>query len=844
MKEKEKKSSAAPQKETSSSNSMMNKLLPHIVAIVVFAAITIMYFSPMILDNKQMSQSDIIQFKGVSKEIQDYREKTGKEALWTNSMFGGMPAFQISVDYKGNLIQYIDKIMSLGFPHPSELLLLSFLCFYILLILVGVNSWLAIAGAIAYALCSFNLILLQAGHNSELHAIALMPLVAAGVIMLRNEKYLLGGTVTAIALSLLVYANHLQITFYLLLAMLVYAIVEVIYAVREKNYKNLLMMAGIVAVAGIFSLLTNLSLLWSTYEYVPSTIRGPSELSSNKQSTGGLDKDYAFQWSYDKMESFTLLIPNFYGGSSNEDVGTKSHTADVLRSLNLSDQQIAGFTSRLPTYWGSVPFTSGPVYVGAILCFLFLLSLFMVKERWKWWLLATAILSLFLAWGKNFSFFNDIMFNYFPGYNKFRTPSMALVLVPFSFAFLVLVFLNHLLKGDYKKEEIKKQLMRSVIVVGGLCLLFVVVGSSFLSFSTPNDDQFRSQLMQASGKNQQFVDQMLQALKDDRASLLRTDAFRSLAFILLAAGLIWLFINGRVKQKIFLGGIAVLMFLDLYPVGKRYLTSDEFVDKNKYNQYFEATPADDLINKETSKDYRVFNLVTDTWNDSRTSYFHESVGGYHAAKLRRFQEIIEHQLTKNDSLKGPYPFNKSVIDMLNTKYIIVPGQNQQEQVIPNTDAMGNAWFVDSVKMVANADAEMSALYTFNPNTTAIVDKRFASQFQGLQPSRDSTASVTLDSYSPNDLKYSSKSSKDNVIVFSEIYYQPGWNAYVDGKKADHFRCNYILRGMRVPAGNHNIEFKFEPESFYAGENVAYGSSGLLLLIAIGGLFRERKRIFK
>ncbi|MFI5134685.1 MAG: YfhO family protein, partial [Chitinophagales bacterium] len=339
------------------------------------------------------------------------------------------------------------------------------------------------------------------------------------------------------------------------------------------------------------------------------------------------------------------------------------------------------------------------------------------------------------------------------------------------------------------------------------------------------------------------VDQMMQALKEDRASLLRTDAFRSLAFILLAAGLIWLFINDKVKKNIFLGGMVVLMFLDLYPVGKRYLTDDDFIDKSKYNQNFEPTPADELISKETSKDYRVLNLATDPWNDSRTSYFHESVGGYHAAKLRRFQEIIEHQLTRNDSLKGsPYPFNKSVIDMLNTKYIIVPGQNQQEQVVPNTQALGNAWFVDSVKVVNNADAEMSALYHFNPSSTAIVDKRFASQLQGYQSSHDSTAHTTLDSYSPNDLKYSSKSSKDNVIVFSEIYYQPGWNAYVDGKKSDHFRCNYILRGMRVPAGEHQIEFKFEPQSFYAGEKVAYGSSGLLLLIAIGGLIKERKKL--
>jgi len=543
------------------------------------------------------------------------------------------------------------------------------------------------------------------------------------------------------------------------------------------------------------------------------------------------------------MESFTLLIPDLYGGSSTENVGVNSNTAEQLRKFNVSDEQVKGFTSQLRTYWGDVPFTSGPFYVGALVCFLFLLAMFMVKERWKWWTLSTLILALFLGWGRNFSAFNNLIFDYLPGYNKFRTPEMSLVLVGFAFSFLAIIFLDHLLKGDYEKEEVKKFALRSLYIVGGLCLLFAVAGGMFLSFSSPNDESYKSQLMQATGNNQQFVDALMQGIKDDRVSIMRSDALRSLAFVILGAGLIWLFATDRIKRNLFVGGLVVLIFADLFFVGKRYLTDDDFVSKSDYDRYFEPTQADQLILKETALDYRVMNLATDTWEDSHTSYFHKSLGGYNAAKLRRYQEMIEHQLSKSDSAnRSGYPFNKSVVDMLNTKYIIVPGKNRDEQVVSNKDALGNAWFVDSIKIVNNADEEMNAVSHFNPATTAIVDKRFESQIQGLQPSFDSTAMVKLNSYAPNNLKYTSQSSKENVIVFSEIYYQPGWDAFIDGKKADHFRCNYILRGMRVPSGKHQIEFKFEPESYFVGEKVAYASSGLLLLfVGLGGFWKYRRR---
>ncbi|HYV91981.1 MAG TPA: YfhO family protein [Chitinophagales bacterium] len=835
MKEKEKqKKVAAPEKISSPNNSLLQKLLPHIIAVVVFAVITIAYFSPMILDNKVIEQGDILQGKGMSKELVDYREKThGHEALWTNSMFGGMPAFQISVFYHGNLLLYIDKILSLGFPHPSQLPFQAMICFYILLIVMGVSPWLAIAGGIAYSLGTYNLFSLVAGHNSKEHAIALIPLFVAGIILLRSKNYWRGIILTAIGLSLQVAANHLQITFYLMLLMVVYGIVEAVYAFREKNLKNLFIIGGVGVAAAIFSVLTNLSLLWSTYSYVPSTIRGPSELTSNKQSSGGLDHDYAFQWSYGKMETFTLLIPNFYGGASDAKLSENSNLGKLLDQYQASPAQKKQYLSRAPMYFGDQPFTGGPVYAGAIVCFLFVFGLMMVKDRTRWWLLSISVLAIFLAWGRNFQWFSDIFFYHFPGYNKFRTVYMILVLVQFAFPLLGILLLNKILNHEYDKKELITKLKYSLFITGGVCLLFALFGSLFVSFKGASDAQLASQ------------QPVLDAIIADRKSLLRMDSFRSLAFILVAAGLIWMYVTDRVKQNIFLGGIIVLMFADLFFVGERYLNSDAFVNKSDYDQYYLPSQVDDLISKDQSKDYRVLNLAANTFNDAKTSYFHKSVGGYHAAKLRRYQEIIEHQLSNDSTRHSPYPFNKSVVDMLNTKYIIVSNKQQGEQVAPNPQAMSNAWFVESIRMVNSADEEMAALNTFNPSTSVIIDKRFSAQINGLTASRDSTASITLESYEPNDLVYKSKSSKENVVVFSEIYYQPGWDVLIDGKKADHFRCNYILRGMRVPAGDHTIEFKFEPQSYFMGEKVAYASSGILVLLLLGvvglEIFNRRKK---
>lgn len=805
--------------EVKTSGMDFKQVIPHLAALVVFVVVNLLFFSPMVLDDKMIQQSDIIQHRGVAKELTDYYERTGNVTLWTNSLFGGMPTYQMGAKYEGNLLQYLEKIAALGFPHPSQLLLFAFIGFYILMVLLKVNPWLAIGGALAYGLSSYNLILLEAGHTSKLHAIGLVPVTVAGIILLRQGRFLWGAAVTAIGLSLQIYANHLQITYYLMLLLIVYGIVELVAAILQKQYENLWKAGAIAVLCAVFAVCSNLSILWSTYEYLPSTIRGPAELSSNKESSGGLDKDYAMAWSYGKMETMTLLIPNFYGGSSNSKLGSNSNLEALLRQYQAPPAQIKSYLENAPTYWGDQLFTSGPVYLGALICMLFLLGMLTIRDHWKWWILSASILAILLAWGKNFQWFSDLFFYYFPGYNKFRVVSMILVLVGFTFPFMGIMVLSKILNGEVDKDFLISRLKISVYVTGGLCLFFALAGTAIFNFTGAGDAQLQKEVVDA--------------VIGDRKAMFRSDAIRSLVFILLGAALIWAYAKERVNQRILTGGMVLLIFIDLFTVGKRYLGSDDFISKNEYSRYFEETQVDQLIKKETSLDYRVFNLGASITADSRTSYHHKSLGGYSAVKLRRYQDIIENQLTRTDTTQNTgFPFNKSVVDMLNAKYIIFKS-NDRDQVLPNTGALDNSWFVKKVTMVANADEEMKGLNTFNPAEEVLVDKRFEALLSGFVPVVDSAALITLKSYEPNKLVYNSSAAAEQLAVFSEIYYQPGWNAFIDGKPAEHFRCNYILRGMRVPAGDHTIEFRFEPVSYNTGEKIAMAGSGLILLFFLG-----------
>jgi len=794
---------------------------PHILAVLLFVIITMGYLWPL-LEGKRLSQSDITQFKGMSKEIVDYRESTGKEALWTNRMFGGMPAYQISVVYSSNLIKYIDRIFHLWLPHPAGLVFFYFIGFYILLLVFRVDPKLSIIGACGFAFSSFFFIILVAGHNSQSSAIGYMPPVLAGIILCFRGKYILGGALTALFLALELNANHVQMTYYLMLTVVILGIAEFIGKYRDKKIKEFFKAIIVMVVALVLALGTNITNLWSTYEYGKYTTRGKSELTNNMANkTSGLDRDYATDWSYGKWETFTLLIPNYMGGGS-ENLGTNSNTYKALIEKGYPKAQAEKAVKGLPTYWGAQPFTSGPVYAGAVMCFLFILGLFIVKGKYKWWLLSATILSFFLAWGRNMMWFTNIFFDYVPGYNKFRSVSFTLVIAELCIPILAMLALGKLFDKNVLKEVKLKALKYSSIITISLIVVFGLIGSMFFNYVVDKDNEYVTRGY--------FPDWFLTALQSDRPGLMVADSIRSLIFILITAILLWLLTIDKIKNKtIVIIAIIALVIIDMWTVNKRYLNSDNFVASSKVKTPYTPTEADLMIMQDKTIDYRVYNLTVSPFNDAGTSYFHNSIGGYHGAKLKRYQELIENQISKN---------NMNVLNMLNTRYFIVPDSLRNPVAQRNPKALGNVWFVNEYKLVANADSELTALSSFNPATTAIIDKRFETSVSKYQNTFDSASVIKLESYQPNNLIYKSKTAKDQLAVFSEIYYDKGWNVYVDGKIAPYFRANYVLRSMIVPAGEHKIEWKFEPSVYYTGEKVSLAFNILLILMVVGGVFME------
>lgn len=792
---------------------LFQQVKPHLIAILIFLVVTLVYFSPL-LQGKVLNQHDISQWAGMAKEIQDFRDKTGQEALWTNSMFGGMPAYQISVLYPSNLVQYVYKALTLGLPSPADLLFICLLGFYILLISIKTDYRLAIAGAFAYAFCSYFLIIIQAGHNTKAIAIAFMPMVMAGVIMAYRGRYLFGAGLAALSLALQIYANHLQITYYLALAIIVFAICELIASIREKRFTSFIKPSIYLLMAALLAVLPNITNLWATYEYGEYSTRGPSELTEKKISTG-LDKDYALDWSYGILETMTLLIPDFKGGSSMYELDQNSETYKALQQ-NTGAAQAKSFTQRAPLYWGDQPSTSGPVYNGAIPFFLFILSLFILRGPYRWWIIAAALLSVMLSWGRHFPVLTDFFFDNVPGYNKFRAVSMTLVIVSFIIPVAAILAVRKFMEWK-DTAKLKQHLKYAFYISGGFCLLFILLPGLFCDFEGQSDEAFKQ------------YDWLLTALKADRESILRMDAFRSLFFISAGFALLWFTLSNKVKPVQLYMGLALLILIDMWGVDKRYLNADDFETKSRAEQVFEPTEADRRILQDQSY-FRVMNTTVSTFNDATTSYFHKSIGGYHGAKLKRYQELIEYQIAKN---------NMEVLNMLNTKYIISADQQQRPVVQQNPGAAGNAWFVKGWKIVPDADAEMKAMDNLDLSI-AIIDKRYEPLLQGAKQDSSSNGTITLDSYAPNALKYTSNSSSNQLAVFSEIHYPEGWNAYVDGKLQDHLRVNYVLRGLVIPTGKHTIEFKFEPEVYATGEKIALaGSLAVLLLFAFSG-FKEWK----
>ena len=689
--------------------SFVKKSLPHVIAILTFFVATNLYFFPL-HQGKGLVQHDIEQFKGSAQEIIEHREKHDEEPLWTNSMFGGMPAYLISTQFEGNLLTKVDKLLQLA-KRPAGFIFFALVGFYILLLVLRVNPWLAIVGAFAYALSSYFFIVIAAGHNAKMHAIGYVAPMIAGMILAFRGKYIGGFALFALFLGLNLNAGHVQITYYAGFIILALGIAFLIDAIKEKAYNKFLKAVGVLALAGVLAVGANFSRLYFTWESGKYSIRGPSELSTREEDrTKGLDKEYATAWSYGIAETFNLMIPNLMGGSSAADFGTNSNVYNFLIDNRVPPSQSRAIVKQLPAYWGPQPMTSGPVYVGAIVVFLFVLGLFILRGTFKWALVGVTALGIMLAWGSNFMFLTDLFLDYFPGYNKFRTVSMILYIAEFTIPLIALLALKEVFDGNIDKHRFMNGFKWSLGITGGLCLLFIILGGAFFTFESDVDYRYI-----ASG----FPAEMFDAIRLDRQAMMRADAFRSLVFILLAGAAVFAFHLKKLKPSYLIALLGVLIIADMWTVNRRYLSNENFVQQSKVENPFVPTSADRQILADNTLYFRVYNLTVSPFNDASTSFFHKSIGGYHGAKLRRYQELIDYHISRG---------NMSVLNMLNTRYIIERGE--QEPIARfNPNALGNAWFVDSVMIVKNADEEIAALNSFNPQNTAIVDVRFA---EGLE----------------------------------------------------------------------------------------------------------------
>ena len=803
------------------------KSLPHITAIILFLLLPILYFSP-VLENKQLSQHDSQTYIGMSKEIVDYNKKSDDLALWSNSMFGGMPSYLIGLPTT-TVITSVFTFTNLYGWRPVNFVFLYLIGFYIALLLFGVSPWLAIVGALSFGFGSYNFIIIAAGHASKAIAIGYMaPVIAGFYYALKKEKWI-GSAIFSIFLALEIYTNHPQITYYTFLILMIMGVTELITIIKGKeDIRVLLIKLAIIFAFAFLAIAANSNKLWTTWEYGKYSMRGKSDLTSDKENkTTGLDRDYATGWSYGIGETLTLLIPNFNGGSSAVGFSEDSETGKVLKSNNVPNAGTV--VKQLPGYWGSQPGTSGPVYFGAVVCFLFILGLFLLKGPIRIWIVIATVLSIALAWGHNFMPLTNLFLDYFPGYNKFRTVTMILVIAGFTFPLFGFLTLQKILDREIDRKTWLKPLAWSVGLTAGIALIFALLPGIAGSFVSSADSQ--------------FPDWLQSSLIADRESLLRSDAFRSAIFILLGAGVIWAYVEEKLKVNATLIVLGALILVDMWGVDKRYLHDGLFVSDREAKNPYKATTADLAILKDKSADYRVLNMAVSTFNDASTSYFHQSIGGYHGAKMRRYQELIDFHISNEMTLLAQrLPKIKSeagmdslflglnTLNMLNTKYLI---WNSEAAPIQNNHALGSVWLVNKYKIVENADQEIAALKFIDPSREVVIDKKFERLISGEVLKNDSEAKIALTQKSLNKMIYHYQGNGNQLAVFSAIYYPKGWNAYIDGKITPHFQADYLLRSMLLKKGNYDIVFKFEPNSFVVGQKISVWSSILLLLLITG-----------
>lgn len=803
------------------------RLWPHLAAFGIMLLIAAIFYKPAVFDGKVLTQPDNVKAIGMATEIRKIEKETGKAPLWTNAQFSGMPSYQIHQTIEGNYLKPIFSLLFLwqGIRSYFAVTLLAMLSCYFLLLTLKIDWRLALFGAIAFGISTYQVDLMEAGHSTKLATLAILPAVFAAAVLTFRGKYLLGGGLFALFLGLDIYANHVQITFYGLLLLAIFGLIELVNALKTKNLAHFGQAAGILVFASLIAVLCNTSKLWPTYEYSTETIRGKSELKDKASLGGGLTKDYAFGWSYGIGETLTILIPQFMGGGAAQTFkGTDSYKrvfpllenqlikqgtprADAKKS---AERQLASMF-----YHGNQPFVGVAIYFGAIICFLFVLGAFLAKGDLKMWLLLGGLFAIMIAWGNNF-FVNILLFDYFPMFNKFRAVSMALGIAQLAFIGLAFLGLQKMVDKTTPLAAKKKALYFSTGIVGGLCIL-ALLGSSFMDFSGNNDSNFGPDLTAL--------------LKADRASILRKDALRSLLFILLAAGLLWTYLLGKIKALPTILAIGLFTILDIWLIDTRILYPEKYEEPSQVEASVQPLPADKKILEDKDPDFRVLDLARgNPFLNTATSYFHKSVGGYHAAKLMRYQDLIEHYLNTPTKYKN-------ILGMLNTKYII-QGRGAVAKAIRNPSALGNAWFVKEYQIVADGDAEMDGLEKLEPGKEALIQQKFAAPLQGLTIIPDSNAYIRLTHYHPDTMRYEYEAATEQLAVFSEVYYPPekGWSLYLDGKKTDpFFKADFLLRAARLPAGKHALEMRFEPRSFYLGEKISRAASGLTLLLFFGGL---------
>ena len=802
----------------------VKKLLSHVLVLLGFVIISLAYFSP-VLKGKVIYQNDIVQYIGMSKQQKDFKAETGEVTYWTNSAFGGMPTYQLGARYPHNYIKKLD--LALRFlPRPADYLFLYLLSFYVFLLVLKVDFKLAALGALAFGFSTYLIIILGVGHNSKAHAIAYMPLVLSGIILVFQKKYIIGFLLTTIAMGLELVANHFQMTYYLMFLVIVLGIAYLVDAYKKQVLPHYFKSIGVLVAAVVLAMALNATNFLATNQYVKESKRSKSELTINpdgtpKEVTPGLDRDYITQFSYGIVETFNLFIPRFTGGGNAEDVGKDSATYEAFRKLGATTSQATQEAKRAPTYWGDQPIVEAPAYVGAVILFLFVFALFLVKGRLKWWLVGGTLFSLLLSYGKNLGFLTDFFIDYIPLYNKFRAVSSIQVILELCIPALAIFGLVRLFNDFEKKEDKLKALKYSTLITGGITIAFLLFKSSLFDFVGMNDGYYR----QSYGQN--FVD----ALKTDRIAMFTQDGIRTLILVLLSAGAIYLFLKEKLKEKWIIVAFCGLVLFDLVGVDRRYVNNDDFISGVKMAKPFEASEVDKYILNDTSH-YRVFDLVSGA---SKPSYFHNSLNGYNAAELRRYREVFDFYITQNSI---------SVLNMLNTKYIVAQDEEGNPFPYENEDANGNAWFIKNLEKVDSANKEITSLDSLDNKNKAIYSSHRA--FESIQNIKsdfvkDSLASIKLSEVKPNYLKYQSINENEGFAVFSEIYYPSGWKTFIDGKETSHIRVNYILRGMLIPAGHHVIEFKFDPDVVKTGSKITLASSILLGLLLLGGLFYEFKK---